>query len=333
MGTLYRTGAQLRDIGALAAATLAVGASFGAITIAYGLPAWVPVVMSVLIFAGGAQFLAVGLLAAGNPIAAVLAGLLLNARHLPFGLAVAGTIGPRWRDRLVGSHIMTDETVAFALAESDPVARRKIYWTVGATLFVTWNTGVVLGVLLGGATGDPDALGLDAAFPAGLIALILPSLRDRETRLVALTGAAVAVLLTPVLPAGLPVMCALLGLAVLFRPGRPRTATPNPTPPPNPATAPGLAATPSSTAVPNPATTPDPAAAPSPAAAPDPAATANITAASGPATTPDSAAASSPAATPGRAAASGPVATSGSVTSARLVGTSGQAGFVSEEVR
>jgi 4-azaleucine resistance transporter AzlC len=224
MGTLYRTRAQLRDIGALAAATLAVGASFGAITIAYGLPAWVPIAMSVLIFAGGAQFLAVGLLAAGNPIAAVLAGLLLNARHLPFGLAVADTIGTRWRDRLVGSHIMTDETVAFALAEPDPAARRKIYWTVGATLFVTWNTGVVLGVLLGGATGNPDALGLDAAFPAGLIALILPSLRDRETRLAALTGAAVAVLLTPILPAGLPVMCALLGLAVLFRPGRPRTA-------------------------------------------------------------------------------------------------------------
>ncbi|MEU4624310.1 AzlC family ABC transporter permease [Actinoplanes sp. NPDC023801] len=222
MGTIYRTRARLRDIGALAAATLAVGASFGAITIAYGLPAWVPVVMSVLIFAGGAQFLAVGLLAAGNPIAAVLAGLLLNARHLPFGLAVADTIGPRWRDRLVGSHLMTDETVAFALAESDPAARRRTYWTVGATLFVTWNTGVVLGVLLGGATGDPDALGLDAAFPAGLIALILPSLRDRETRLAAVTGAAVAVLLTPVLPAGLPVMCALLGLAVLFRPGRPR---------------------------------------------------------------------------------------------------------------
>ncbi|GGN79527.1 branched-chain amino acid ABC transporter permease [Actinoplanes lobatus] len=220
MGTLYRTRAQLRDIGALAAATLAVGASFGAITIAYGLPAWVPVVMSVLIFAGGSQFLAVGLLAAGNPVAAVLAGLLLNARHLPFGLAVADVLGTRWRDRLVGAHIMTDETVAFALAESAPQARRRIYWLVGATLFVVWNTGVVLGVLLGGATGDPDALGLDAAFPAGLIALILPSLRDRDTRLVAIAGAAVAVLLTPVLPAGLPVMCALLGLLVLFRPTR-----------------------------------------------------------------------------------------------------------------
>ncbi|HEU4346446.1 MAG TPA: AzlC family ABC transporter permease [Actinoplanes sp.] len=210
----------LRDAAAIAAAMVAVGASFGAITIAYGLPAWVPFLMSTAVFAGGAQFLAVGLIAAGNPIAAVFAGLLLNARHLPFGLAVADTIGGRWRDRLIGSHLMTDETVAFTLREQDPARRRRTYWLIGCTLFVSWNLGSALGVALGGATGDPATLGLDAAFPAGLIALILPSLRDRDTRLVALTGAAVAVLLTPVLPAGLPVLCALLGLFALFAPRR-----------------------------------------------------------------------------------------------------------------
>src|SRR5213596_3524127 len=96
-----------RDAAAIAAAMVAVGASFGAITIAYGLPLWVPFVMSTVVFAGGAQFLAVGLITAGNPVAAVLAGLLLNARHLPFGLAVAETIGPRRRDRILGSHLMT----------------------------------------------------------------------------------------------------------------------------------------------------------------------------------------------------------------------------------
>jgi predicted branched-subunit amino acid permease len=117
---------------------------------------------------------------------------------------------------------MTDEVVAFTLAEDDPVRRRRTYWLIGVTLFTSWNLGTALGVLLGGATGDPDTLGLDAAFPAGLIALIMPSLRDGRTRAVALTGAAIAVLLTPVLPAGLPVMCALLGLMVLFRPGRRR---------------------------------------------------------------------------------------------------------------
>ena len=215
-----RDRALLRDAAAIAAAMVAVGASFGAIAIAYGLPAWVPFLMSTVVFAGGSQFLAVGLIAAGNPIAAVLAGLLLNARHLPFGLAVGTSMGTRWRDRIVGSHLMTDEVVAFTLAEPDPARRRRVYWLIGITLFTSWNLGTALGVLLGGATGDPEALGLDAAFPAGLIALILPSLRDRATRTVALTGAAIAVLLTPVLPAGLPVLCALLGLLTLIRPRR-----------------------------------------------------------------------------------------------------------------
>jgi branched chain amino acid efflux pump len=199
---------------------VAVGGSFGAITIAYGLPTWVPFLMSTVVFAGGSQFLAVGLIAAGNPIAAVLAGLLLNARHLPFGLAVAQTVGSRWRDRLIGSHVMTDETVAFTLREKDPARRRHTYWLIGITLFTSWNAGTALGVWLGGAAGDPAMLGLDAAFPAGLIALIMPSLHDRDTRLVALAGAAIAVVLTPVLPAGLPVLCALLGLFALFVPRR-----------------------------------------------------------------------------------------------------------------
>jgi 4-azaleucine resistance transporter AzlC len=232
MRTLRRTPdrALLRDAAAIAAAMIAVGASFGAIAIAYGMPAWVPFLMSTAVFAGGAQFLAVGLLAAGNPLAAVLAGLLLNARHLPFGLAVSATVGPRWRDRLIGSHLMTDEVVAFTLAEPDPVRRRRIYWLIGVTLFTSWNAGTALGVWLGGATGDPATLGLDAAFPAGLFALLMPSLRDRDTRLVALLGAAVAVALTPILPAGLPVLCALLGLAALFIPRRVRPAAALPPP-------------------------------------------------------------------------------------------------------
>src|SRR3954470_15397633 len=120
--------ALVRDAMAIAAAMVAVGASFGAIATAYGMPAWVPFLMSTVVFAGGAQFLAVGLIAAGNPIAAILAGLLLNARHLPFGLAVSQTIGPRKRDQLIGSHLMTDEVVAFTLREDDPARRRGTYW-------------------------------------------------------------------------------------------------------------------------------------------------------------------------------------------------------------
>ncbi|MEU4639527.1 AzlC family ABC transporter permease [Micromonospora sp. NPDC023814] len=217
MRTVQRTveGAAVRDVAAIGAAMVAVGASFGAVAVAAGLPGWTAVVMSVLVYAGGAQFMAVGLVATGSPLAAVLAGLLLNARHLPFGLALADSIGrPLWR-RLLGSHLMTDEATAFALARPAGGARRRAFWLAGTLLFLAWNVGTVLGVLAGGVVGDPAAFGLDAAFPAGLIALLLPALRDRDTRRVALAGAVLAVLATPLLPAGLPVLLALAGPAVL----------------------------------------------------------------------------------------------------------------------
>ncbi|MGW9194813.1 AzlC family ABC transporter permease [Micromonospora chersina] len=226
MRTAYRTGDArvLRDVAAIGAAMVAVGASFGAVAVAAGLPAWATVAMSVLVYAGGAQFMAVGLVAAGSPLAAVLAGLLLNARHLPFGLALGGALGPRRRQRLLGSHLLTDEATAFALARPAGPGRRRAFWVAGVLLFLAWNAGTGLGVLAGGAVGDPAALGLDAAFPAGLAALLLPSLRDRETRRVALTGAGLAVLATPLLPAGLPVLLALAAV-VLPLLARRRSAT------------------------------------------------------------------------------------------------------------
>ncbi|HET6212509.1 MAG TPA: AzlC family ABC transporter permease [Micromonosporaceae bacterium] len=213
-----------RNVLAIALAVIAVGASYGAIAVAAGLPAWVIVAMSVLVFAGGAQFMTIGMLAAGNPIAAVLAGLLLNARHLPFGLAMSDAVGTGWGTRAIGSHLMVDESVAFAMAQPDPDRRRAAYWLTGATLFVAWNTGTLLGVALGAAAGDPAAFGLDAAFPAGLLALILPSLRDQATRRAAVAGAAVAVLATPLLPAGLPVLLALGGVALAV--ARPKVVQP-----------------------------------------------------------------------------------------------------------
>ena len=79
----------VRDVAALGAASALVGVSFGAIASAAGLPAWAVVTMSCLVFAGGAQFMAVGMIAVGSPVAAVVGGLLLNARHLPFGLSIA----------------------------------------------------------------------------------------------------------------------------------------------------------------------------------------------------------------------------------------------------
>jgi 4-azaleucine resistance transporter AzlC len=213
----------IRDASLVWLASGVVGVSFGAIAVAGGLPVWVPVVMSLLVYAGSAQFSAVGvLLAGGGPVAAAATGLLLNTRTAAFSLAVAGVIGRGRLARLVGAHLVTDETVAFALAQQDPGRRRAAFWVSGVALFAVWNTGVLAGALAGTALGDTGRFGLDAAFPAVLVALVLPTVRsDAAVRRAALPGAALALAATPYVPAGVPVLLALAGLALY---GRGRTA-------------------------------------------------------------------------------------------------------------
>lgn len=195
-----------------------VGASFGAIAVAGGQPSWVPLLMSPLVFAGGAQFAALGVvLSGGSAAAAVVAGLVLNLRLFPFGLAVADVLDRPWPARLLGSHVIIDEAVAFVMTQQGLSRRRAVFATFGSLMFLLWNLGTVIGVLAGHAVGDPSALGLDAASPMVLLALVLPVLREARALRAGLAGAAVALLSTPVLPAGLPVLLALLGMAAAGR--------------------------------------------------------------------------------------------------------------------
>jgi predicted branched-subunit amino acid permease len=157
-------------------------------------------------------------LAGGSPVAAVAAGAVLNTRLFPYGLAVADMTSGRWWTRLLGAHLVTDESVAFALRGADGGRRRTAFWACGMALFAVWNVAVLLGVTAGSAVRNTAAFGLDAAFPAVLLALALPALADRRTRGAASFGAAVAVALTPVLPAGLPVLASLAGLTAGWPP-------------------------------------------------------------------------------------------------------------------
>ncbi|MFJ4410477.1 AzlC family ABC transporter permease [Streptomyces sp. NPDC088910] len=223
MRSIWRTPEKdlVRDIALVCVADAVVGVSFGAIAVGLGLPVWLPMLLSVVVFAGASQFMFIGIVAAGgNPVAAVVAGLLVNARHVPFGFAVGDVFGAGPLRRIAGSHLMADETVAFTLAQREPERRRAAYWACGIGLFVCWNAGVALGALGGGAVGDTDAFGLDAAFPAVLLALVLPSLGDSATRRAALAGVVLALVATPYLPAGLPVLLALAGVGAARAGGR-----------------------------------------------------------------------------------------------------------------
>src|SRR5580700_11345506 len=211
MSSIYRTLARgtLRDIALACLAVWFIGLSYGAIAVASGFPLWVPAAQSVLVLV---------VAAGGNPLAAAAAGLLVNARHLPYGLALPdGVTGPGATRRLLGSHVMNDESVVFALAQEDLPRKRAAYWTCGLGVLLCWPAGAVLGALIGSVIQNTSAFGLDAMFPAVILALIVPALRDRRLRRAAAIGAAIALAATPFLPAGLPELLALLALLTTIK--------------------------------------------------------------------------------------------------------------------
>ena len=200
---------------------LAVGAyglSYGVLAVAAGLSPFLATVSSVIVLAGGSQFAFVGVLAAGgNPITGAVGGLLLNLRYLAFGFAIAPHLptGRLWR-RMLDGYLVVDESVALALADrTDGVARR--FRTVAYTVVATWIGATAIGAYGGRLIGDPATFGLDAAFPAGFLALLAPWLRTRQGRVAAGAGVALALILTPVTPPGVPILAAALGAMVAMR--------------------------------------------------------------------------------------------------------------------
>ncbi len=211
----YRHGA--RAVLPLAIAVFGFGVSYGVLAETAGMGSLAPVVMSATTFAGSAQFAAASVLASGgSAAAAILAALLLNARYAPIGVTVAPWItGGLWA-RLLHAHLIVDESWAVA-AEGEGRWNPRVLVAAGIGIWVAWVAGTVVGVVFGDVIGDPDRLGLDAAFPALFIALLAPQLGGRPPRLAALTGAAIGLALTPFTPAGVPIVAAGLGALVGLR--------------------------------------------------------------------------------------------------------------------
>jgi 4-azaleucine resistance transporter AzlC len=177
-----------------------------------------PIVMSAIVFAGSAQFAALAVLAAGGGAgAAIVAGTLLNARFSPMGIALAPSLrGGALRRAAFGQAIID---ASWAMANRGG-GRFDPAFMVGATLpsYPCWVGGTAIGVFAGDLIGDPEALGLDAIFPAFFLALLFEELRrGRFAIAAACIGGGIALALTPVAPAGVPVIAAcvaaLLGLA------------------------------------------------------------------------------------------------------------------------
>lgn len=195
-------------------AVAVVGVVYGALSVTAGLPTWFAPVVGVLVLAASSEMLFVGILSTGgNPWIAAAAALTVNSRHLPYGLAVADVLGKNWT-RFLRIHLINDETVAFAGAQSSGQWRQFAFVWSGIGILVMWPFGALIGSLVGRAF-DVAVIGLDAMFPAVILALVISAVRNPRTRYGCLAGAAIAVVCTPVVPQGMAPVLALLALPLM----------------------------------------------------------------------------------------------------------------------
>jgi 4-azaleucine resistance transporter AzlC len=202
----YRDGA--RRIAPIAVAAVAFAVSFGVLARASGIASVEAIVMSATTFAGSAQFAVVSILGVGGGIAsAIVAATLLNGRYAPISVSIAPIfVGGRLR-RLFESQLIVDESWALS-RRSDGRYDRRLLVGAGLVLYACWVGGTVVGVIAGDALGDPASLGLDAAFPALFLAILVPQVRSRRALAAAVLGGAIALALLPVAPAGVPIVAA-----------------------------------------------------------------------------------------------------------------------------
>jgi 4-azaleucine resistance transporter AzlC len=196
--------------------TLLLGVSFGVLAKPV-MGAIGPIVMSVLVFSGGAQFAALGVLQAGGATgAAIAAGMLMNARWLPMGFAVGPSLRGGPLARALQGQAIVDASFAMS-SRGDGTFDRGLL--IGATIAQgsAWIAGTVIGVTGGGLLGDPARIGLDAVFPAFYLTLLAEEARSGRAVAVALAGAAIAVALMPVAPIGIPVIAASLAALIGLR--------------------------------------------------------------------------------------------------------------------
>jgi 4-azaleucine resistance transporter AzlC len=202
----YSDGA--KKIAPIGVAALVFGMSFGVLARASGIASAEAIVMSATTFAGSAQFAVASILgAAGGIVSAIVAATLLNARYAPISVSMAPVfVGGPFR-RLLESQLIVDESWAMSRRE-DGRYDRKLLVGAGLVLYACWVGGTVVGVIAGDALGDPASLGLDAAFPALFLAILVPQIRDRQALAAAVLGGTIALALLPVAPAGVPIVAA-----------------------------------------------------------------------------------------------------------------------------
>lgn len=208
--------AVIRDSLSVAIPVGMYGTAFGAAAVAAGFTVLQSCAFSLLLFSGASQFAVVGVMGAGgSALSAIATGALLGIRNGLYGMRLAPSLRfTGWR-RFLGSHITIDESTGVAIAQRKEAAMRLGFLVTGIGVFISWNIFTLLGALGAQALGNASVWGLDAAVPAAFLGLVWPRLTSSKVKCAAVAAIILALTLSPVMSAGLPII-ATVAIAILL---------------------------------------------------------------------------------------------------------------------
>jgi predicted branched-subunit amino acid permease len=211
----------IRDSLSVSLTVGAYGIAFGAASVAAGFSVLQSCFLSLITFSGASQFALVGIMSSGGTaLAGIATASLLGFRNSLYGLRMSPLLKAKGLKRMLAAHVTIDESTGVALSQErfGPVAMRAGFWMTGLGVFLFWNLFTLAGAIGAKAMGNPASWGLDAAVPAAFLGLVWPRLTSPLDRVLAVSAMALALALTPLLPAGLPIIAtAFLALAVGMR--------------------------------------------------------------------------------------------------------------------
>jgi predicted branched-subunit amino acid permease len=211
----------LRDSLSVSITVGAYGTAFGAAAVASGFSLLQTCLLSLLTFSGASQFAVIGVLGAGGgALSGIATASLLGIRNGVYGVIMAPRLKVKGFKRIVAAQITIDESTAVALGQEvrGEKAMRQGFWLTGFGVFLFWNLFTVAGALGAQAMGDIRAWGLDSAVPAAFLGLVWPRLKTNRDRALAVGCMIFALAMTPILPAGLPIIAtAFIAVAVGLR--------------------------------------------------------------------------------------------------------------------
>ena len=187
----------------------AYGTAFGAAAVANGFSLLQTCLLSLLTFSGASQFAVIGVLGAGGgALSGIATASLLGIRNGLYGVIMAPRLKVKGFKRIIAAQITIDESTAVALGQEvrGEKAMRQGFWLTGFGVFLFWNLFTLAGALGAQAMGDIRAWGLDSAVPAAFLGLVWPRLKTNRDRVLAVGCMIFALAMTPILPAGLPII-------------------------------------------------------------------------------------------------------------------------------